>query len=99
MEKKLSPTLTEQLKKMLPALRKETEEELTKWGDYVPGGAFYNDEKVIETVPFAAYEFLWMSKKIKLAKKDVIQWLNEGIFKDVLDKVICHALRRLALRK
>jgi len=99
MKKKLSPDFTEEVKKMLPELRKETEEELTQWGEYVPGGAFYNDEKVVEALPFAAYEFLWLNKKMKMDRKTVIEWLNEGVFKNMLDKIICHTLRKLALRK
>ena len=99
MKKQLSPALTKQIKKMLPALREETEQELADWGEYVPGGAFYDDEKVIETLPFAAYEFLWLGKKMKMAKRDILNWLNDGIFKEALDKIICHALRKLALRK
>ena len=99
MKRKLSPACTEQVKKMLPILRKKTENELAEWGDYVPGGAFYNDEKVIETVPFAAYEFIWLGRKMKLSKKEVFEWLNNGTLKNVLDEVICHTLRRLALRK
>lgn len=99
MKKKLSPTFTKQVKGMLPKLRKETESELTRWGDYVPGDLFYLDEKVMETLPFAAYEYVYIGKKIKLDKITVIEWLNDGIFNALLDEVICHALRRLALKK
>jgi hypothetical protein len=99
MKRKLSPAFTEQVKKKLPVLRKETETELAAWGEYIPHDAFYDDKKVIETIPFAVYEFLWLNKKMKMQRKTIIEWLNEGMFKNVLDKIICHTLRKLALKK
>ena len=99
MRKKLSPAFTKQVKKMLPKLRKETEEELAKWGNYIPGPEFYADEKVLETLPFAAYEFLSIGKHIRVDRRTLIEWFNDGIFRDILGGVICHALRRLALKK
>lgn len=95
----LSPEFSEQVKKLLPSLRKETEEELTLWGDYIPCPEFYSDEKVLETLPFAAYEYISIGKKIKVERRLIIDWLNEGTFKEIIEAVICHALRRLALKK
>lgn len=97
--KKLSPAFTEEIKKKLPALRKETEEELAHWGDYIPCPEFYTDEKVLEALPFAAYEFLRIGKKIIVERRLIIEWLNEGAFTEIADAVICHALRRMALKQ
>lgn len=99
MKKQLSPAFIKKVKGLLPNLRNETKKELTRWGDYIPGPEFYADDKVTETLPFAAYEYLSVWRNIKLERGLVIDWLNDGTFDTVLEKVICHALRRLALKK
>ena len=99
MKKKLSPGFTEQVCKMLPRLRKETEEELAFWGDYIPCPEFYDDAKVLEALPFAAFEYISIGKKIKVERRVIIDWLNDGAFGEATEVIICHALRRLALKQ
>lgn len=94
---RLSIKLKDEVKHILPALRKETEEELARWGNCSIAAVFYDDKKVLEILPFAAYELLRIGKRMRLDKSTIINWLNEGILKSVLDEIICHALRKLAL--
>ena len=99
MKKKLSPGFTEEVRKMLPRLRKETEEELVRWDKLLPENEFYADEEVIKVLPFSAYEYLRIGRNIRVDKRTAIEWLNDGIFNTVLDIIVCHALRKLALQQ
>lgn len=98
MKKQLSVSFTKQVKKALPRLRKETKKELRSWNIHEPGESFYKDEKLLEAIPYSAYEYLLIAKRIKVDRTSIIEWLNDEMFTKVLDIIICHALRRLALK-
>jgi hypothetical protein len=98
--KKLSAKITQQVIKMLPEMRKETQEELKTWGKYDYGEEFYSDDRLINALPFSAYEYVRLAKRIKVDKSIIIEWLNQGLFdEDTLKKVIAHALRRIVISK
>ncbi|HSY76625.1 MAG TPA: hypothetical protein VK890_07200 [Bacteroidia bacterium] len=97
--KKLSSAIIKKVEQKLPELRSETKEELEKWGESKLDDAFYSDAKVLKTVPYSAYEYILLAKRIKVDKPTVMDWLNAGLFDDdMLEKVIAHALRKLALK-
>ncbi len=96
--KKLSLTITKQVIQLLPEMRKETQDELKTWGKYDFGEAFYSDDKLIKVLPFSAYEYVRLAKRIKVDKSSIIEWLNDGLFnEETLKKVIAHALRRIVI--
>ena len=98
--KKLSPEIIEQVKKMLPKMRKETLKELTWWREYLPTDEFYSDEKTIQILPFAAYEYLSIAKGMKVDKATIVKWLNDGFFnEELLRRVLTHSLRRMTIKK
>lgn len=98
MRKKLSPTFIEEVRKLLPEMRKETQEELKEWGKYNYSNDFYSDDTLVKLLPFAAYEYINIAKRIRVDKLTIIEWLNDGLFhEDILKKVIAHALRRMVI--
>lgn len=97
--KKLSQQTAKQVKRVLPVLRNEIEEELTKWDEYTPSEEFYSDQKVIEVLPYTTHEYLIIQRELKVDKETLIEWLNDGLFIDILPKVVSYTLRRLTIKK
>ena len=97
--KKLSLDVIKKVEQKLPELRSETKEELEKWGERNLDDAFFSDAKVLKAIPYSAYEYVLLAKRIKVDKSTIIDWLNDGLFDDdMLEKVIAHTLRKLALK-
>jgi hypothetical protein len=96
---KLSKKVIKEVMNILPQLRKELMTEFECWdGSYKAGPAFYSDEHVLATLPYAAYEYIilaWGVDPIRINKETTIQALNGRIFKDI-KKITAHALRRIA---
>ena len=81
----------------MPEVRNNVIMEYDAWGNYYPGKAFYSDEKVIETLPGAAYEYLiiaWGIQPSRIDERSVIYVMDNRLFKDI-KKITAHALRRL----
>jgi len=97
--KKISPKTVSLVKRMLPALREEVKKDFGKWTEYIPDDDFHSNKKVIEMLPFAAHEYLLVTRSFRADKAMIIEWFNLGIFNDFLDKIIAHALRRLAIKR
>ena len=87
------------IKLRLPELRQEAKKDFGKWEEYTEVSNFYSDEKVIKALPFAAHEYLLISRELRVDKMLTIEWLNLGLFDEFLDKIIVHALRNVALNK
>jgi hypothetical protein len=97
--KKLSPKMIVKIKQRLPELRQEAKKDFGKWEEYTEVSDFYSDEKVIRALPFAAHEYMLINRDLRVDKMLTIEWLNLGLFDDWLDKIVIHALRKVALRK
>jgi hypothetical protein len=99
MNAKISNEVKEEVKKMLPELRLEVMKEFAHWKKYQPNDAFHSDEKVLQILPYSAYEYILLSWGVEPSRiniTSVVQALNNKLFKD-LRHITCHALRRLAL--
>ena len=82
--------------RLLPDIRMQVREELNKCGR-VAGHAFYSDKKILETIPYAAYEMLILSWEIAPEFIDIdtmVHALDTKLFPS-LPKIVCHTLRRL----
>jgi hypothetical protein len=101
MHVEISNTVKEEVKKLLPALREEVRKEFVHWDLYTGTADFLSDEKVFEILPYATYEYIILSWGIepgRVTPTSVIHAMNNKLFGD-LKHIICHALRRLALRQ
>lgn len=100
MEIHLSKAVKEEVRKILPELRKQVSKEFTQWVRYEANDYFYSDEEVIETLPYSAYEYILLSWGIepdRVTIESVVHALNSKLFGD-LKQITCHALRRLAMK-
>jgi hypothetical protein len=98
MQEKLSNEVTREVKKLLPVLRKEIKKEFDVWHHYTEGDHFKNDELVLQTLPYAAYEYIilcWGVDPARVSMTSVVGAINNKLFSD-LRPVTAHALRRLA---
>lgn len=94
----ISSKVTDKVKGLLPALRESIKKEFVEWNGYAPAPGFYSDEKVLETLPAAAYEYLiitWGIPPARIDKRSVVYVMDNRLFND-MDKITAHALRRLA---
>jgi hypothetical protein len=99
MHKTISKEVQDEVKKLLPRLREEVQKEFTHWDKYTANNNFHSDEKVLEILPYSAYEYILLSWGIepnRVTMTSVVQAMNNKLFSD-LKHIICHALRRLAL--
>ncbi|HTA84220.1 MAG TPA: hypothetical protein VK783_14845 [Bacteroidia bacterium] len=97
----LSKAVKDEVKKLLPTLRKEVEQEFTHWNMYETNDRFFSDEKVLEILPYSAYEYILLSWSIEpgmATMESVVHAMNNKLFGD-LRHITCHALRRLALKQ
>ncbi|HTB06363.1 MAG TPA: hypothetical protein VK806_05365 [Bacteroidia bacterium] len=97
----VSKEVIKEVKRLLPALRKEIKKEFEHWHHYVDGDEFHDDKKVMETLPYAAYEYIilcWGVQPERVNMPSVVSALNNKLFND-LRQVTSHALRRLASLK
>ena len=94
----ISVRVTERVKSILPELRKSIEKEFAEWNGYSPAQGFYSDEKVFETLPSAAYEYLiitWGIAPARIDQRSVVYVMDNRLFDDI-HRITAHALRRLA---
>jgi hypothetical protein len=101
MEVEISKTVKEEVKKLLPALREEVKKEFVHWDLYTANEDFISDEKIFEILPYATYEYIilsWGIEPSRVTPTSVVHAMNNKLFGD-LKHIICHALRRLALRQ
>jgi len=99
MDKTISKEVKEEVKKLLPRLREEVQKEFAHWDKYKANEHFLSDEKVLEILPYSAYEYILLSWGIepnRITMTSVVQAMNNKLFSD-MKHIICHALRRLAL--
>lgn len=96
---RLSKKVIKEVIKILPEVRDEVITEFERWKtSYKAGPGFYSDEKLLEILPYAAYEYIilaWSIDPSRINKDAAIKALNGKIFKDIR-KVTAHALRRIA---
>ena len=101
MQVELSKAVKDEVKKLLPALREEVKKEFVHWELYIGNEDFLSDEKIFEILPYAAYEYIILSWGIepgRVTPTSVVHAMNNKLFGD-LKHIICHALRRLALKQ
>lgn len=95
----LSNEVEEEVKRFLPLLRAQLKKEFIRMENYYkPGADFLSDDKVIEYLPCAAYEYILMKWGIEPALvtlPEVIKALNDKLFSE-LHLITAHALRKLA---
>ncbi len=94
----ISKEVKQEVIKLLPELREQVCKEFEHWDKYEPNDRFYSDDKVLEILPYSAYEYILLSWGIepnRVTLTSVIQALNNKLFSD-LRHITCHALRRLA---
>jgi hypothetical protein len=99
MPEKISKEVKAEVKKLLPRLREEVKKEFIHWDKYRDNDGFYSDEKVLEILPYSAYEYIllsWGLEPSHVTISAVTQAINGKLFGD-LKHITCHALRRLAL--
>lgn len=80
-------------------MREQVLREFEHWDKYHANSYFHSDEKVLEILPYSAYEYIllsWGVEPDRVTMASVVQALNNKLFND-LRHIICHALRRLAL--
>ena len=100
MNAKISKEVKEEVKKLLPELRLEVMKEFKHWTKYKTNDDFFSDEKILEILPYSAYEYIllsWGVEPSRITITSVVQALNNKLFRD-LRHITCHALRRLALK-
>jgi hypothetical protein len=98
MRPKITKAVKDEVKRLLPRLREEVKQEFIHWELYHDDDSFYSDEKVLEILPYSAYEYIllsWGVEPERVTMESVIQALNSKLFGD-LRSITCHALRRLA---
>ena len=97
---KLDQKVIESIKAILPDVRRKVQKEFNEWNEYVPGLEFHSDEAVIESFPYAIYEYLILSTTIQPDRIDIRSAMNavrNGFIKESeLSRIVSHALRRLA---
>lgn len=99
MQSKISKEVKDEVKKLLPTLREQVLKEFEHWDRYQDNDHFHSDEKVLDILPYSAYEYIllsWGVEPDRVTMSSVVQALNNKLFND-LRHIICHALRRLAL--
>jgi hypothetical protein len=94
--KRLKPATVQRIKKLLPKVRTEVIQDIAGWEEYVTGTNFKSDEKAIEHLPVAFYEYLCIYKKIHVDRAWVLYCLN-NFEEERLREIIPHALKRLAM--
>lgn len=93
----LSAKVVQEVKKILPEVRNHVMQEFDVWNTPAPGTDFYSDDKVIQTLPGAAYEYLivaWGINPSRIDERSVIYVMDNRLFNDI-KKITAHALRRL----
>ncbi len=97
----ISKKVKKEILAILPELREELKAEFTQWEEgYTDNDNFYSDEKLLETLPCAVYEYMiicWGVNPGLVNPDSAIQLLNGNIIKD-LRKITAHGLRRLACK-
>ena len=99
MQATISNQVKKEVKKLLPELREQVCKEFEHWDRYETNDHFYSDDRVLEILPYSAYEYILLSWGIEPGRvtiTSVIDALNNKLFGD-LRHITCHALRRLAL--
>src|SRR6185312_4048918 len=95
----LSNEVEEEVKRFLPLLRAQLKKEFVHMESYYkPGTDFFSDDKVIEYLPCAAYEYILMKWGIEPALvtlPEVVKALNDKLFSE-LHLITAHALRKVA---
>lgn len=94
--KKLSQATIQKVKLLLPELRKEVKKGFLDWSEYTPGNNFHSDDKVLEYLPSAFYEYLIIHKKIYADREWVLYCLNH-FSEENMREIIPHTLKRLAM--
>jgi hypothetical protein len=98
----LSVEVEEEVRKSLPLLREQLKKEFLHLDNYYkPCTDFYSNDKVIELLPCAAYEYILMKWGIEptlVTMPSVIKALNDKLFSE-LPLIAAHALRRLATKQ
>lgn len=97
MKSLLSDKVLEEVRKVLPEVRENVKKEFARWNNYTPGSEFYSDDKVIKTLPSAAYEYIiiaWGIHPSRIDERSVIYVMDNRLFNDI-KKITAHALRRL----
>jgi hypothetical protein len=98
--KTLSRKTIEEVKLILPEVRKKIKLELAAWGKYPIPEAFYSDEQVIEILPYAVRDYIILSLHVDpqshIEPDKVIDFLNTRLLES-LPVIISHALRMLAI--
>jgi hypothetical protein len=94
---RLSDKVTTEALRLLPQLRKQVNAELDKCG-CIPATSFLIDERVLETLPHGAYEYIiltWHIEPKALTMDNVITVLDTKLFPE-LPQIIAHTLRTLS---
>ena len=92
--KRISPEVVDQIKLLLPELRKEVKKDFTFWKNYSIDDAFYSDDAILALIPYCVYEYYELTKGLTILDEELLfSLLNGGIFLDI-QKITAHALRR-----
>ena len=96
---KLSKKVIQEVKNILPEVRKEVISECKRWDkNYAGSPDLYSEESILNILPYAAYEYIilaWDIEPCRIDRDSAIRALNGKRFKDIR-KVTAHAMRRIA---
>lgn len=92
----LSNEVKEEIKRLLPGLREQVISEFAKLG-ITPTKPFYSDKACIESLPYAAYEYIilcWEVAPERIDKEALLSAINNKLFTS-MHKIVAHGLRKM----